>query len=71
MGRKKNSDASLSPNFAVRLDDATKKALSFVAVAVGLSEKEIAVEAIGLWIKANRDSIQRGVAKFTGSVLED
>jgi hypothetical protein len=42
-----------APNLAVRLDKETKEMLSIFAIALGRSEKEIAVEAIGAWFQKN------------------
>ena len=54
MGRKRleldDADQAQS-NLAVRLDLETKKLLSIFAIAMGISEKAIAIESINAWMK--------------------
>lgn len=49
------------PNLAVRLDQETKNMLSIFSISLGISEKEIAIEAIQGWMRTRIDSV---AAKF-------
>jgi len=64
------SEKVASRTISVRVSLGAKRALTVLAHALGASEKDIASNAVRLFISQNRDAIREGLAKASTAEAE-